>query len=105
MGNLFPLVEKGSDMLLLVKPQFEAGKKAVDAGRGVIRDPEIWEEVLKNVQDSINAHDGAIMKCMPSPIKGSEGNVEFFLHVTPETQQGELEISKVVSLAIEQREN
>ena len=105
MGNLFPLVEKGSDMLLLVKPQFEAGKKAVDAGRGVIRDPEIWEEVLKSVQGSINAHDGAIMKCMPSPIKGSEGNVEFFLHVMPEVKQRQLEISKVVSLAIEQGED
>jgi len=105
MGNLFPLVKKGSDMLLLVKPQFEAGKKAVDAGRGVIRDPEIWEEVLKSVQGSINAHDGAIMKCMPSPIKGSEGNVEFFLHVMPEEEQRQLEISKVISLAIEQGED
>ena len=105
MINLFSLVEKNSSMLLLVKPQFEAGKKEVDRGRGVIRNPEIWEEVLKNVQDSINTYDGAIIECMPSPIKGSEGNVEFFLHVTPETQQGELEISKVVSLAIEQREN
>ena len=105
MGNLFPLVKKGSDMLLLVKPQFEAGKKAVDAGRGVIRDPEIWEEVLKNVQGSVNAHDGAIMKCMPSPIKGSEGNVEFFVHVVPETQQREFEISKVVSLANRQGED
>ena len=105
MGNLFPLAEKGSDMLLLVKPQFEAGKKAVDAGRGVIRDPEIWEEVLKSVQGSINAHVGAIMKCMPSPIKGSEGNVEFFLHVVPETQQREFEISKVVSLANRQGED
>ena len=105
MGNLFPLAEKGSDMLLLVKPQFEAGKKAVDAGRGVIRDPEIWEEVLKSVQGSINAHDGAIMKCMPSPIKGSEGNVEFFLHVMPEEEQRQLEISKVISLAIEQGED
>jgi len=105
MENLFSLVEEGSIMLLLVKPQFEAGKKEVDRGRGVIRDPEIWEEVIKNVQDSINAHDGAIIECMPSPVKGSEGNVEFFLHVMPEVKQGELQISKVVSLAIEQGEN
>ena len=105
MMNLFSLVQKNSDMLLLVKPQFEAGKKEVDRGRGVISDPQIWEEVLKNVQDSINAHDGAIIECMPSPIKGSEGNVEFFLHVAPEKQQGELEISKVVSLANGQGED
>ena len=105
MGTLFSLVEKGSDMLLLVKPQFEAGKKAVDVGRGVIRDPKIWEEVLKNVQDSINSHDGAIMKCMPSPIKGSEGNVEFFLHAMPDVKQSQFEISKVISLAVEQGED
>ena len=103
--NLFSLVEKNSNMLLLVKPQFEAGKKEVDRGRGVISDPKIWKEVLENVQDSINAHDGAIIECMPSPIKGSEGNVEFFLHVVPETQQREFEISKVVSLANRQGED
>ena len=57
------------------------------------------------MQDSINAHDGAIIECMPSPIKGSEGNVEFFLHVVPETQQREFEISKVVSLANRQGED
>jgi 23S rRNA (cytidine1920-2'-O)/16S rRNA (cytidine1409-2'-O)-methyltransferase len=105
MENLFSLVEEGSIMLLLVKPQFEAGKKEVDRGRGVIRDPEIWEEAIKNVQDSINAHDAAIIECMPSPVKGSEGNVEFFLHVMPEVKQRELEISKVISLAVEQGEN
>ena len=105
MMNLFSLVEKNSNMLLLVKPQFEAGKKEVDRGRGVISDPKIWKEVLENVQDSINAHDGAIIECMPSPIKGSEGNVEFFLHVVPETQQRKFEISKVVSLANRQGED
>jgi hypothetical protein len=42
---------------------------------------------------------------MPSPIKGSEGNVEFFLHALPGVQQRQFEISKVVSLAIEQGED
>ncbi len=101
MSELFSLVEKGSDMLLLVKPQFEAGKKEADAGRGVIRDPEVWKEVLERVKDSINSHNAAIIECMPSPIKGSEGNVEFFLHVKPQTTQGGIEISESVSLAID----
>ena len=104
MSELFSLVSKGSDMLLLVKPQFEAGKKEVDKGRGVISNPQIWEEVLWRVKDSINSYDAAIIECMPSPIKGSEGNVEFFLHVKPETTQVEVGVSEAISLAMQKSE-
>ena len=104
MSELFSLVSKGSDMLLLVKPQFEAGKKEVDKGRGVISNPQIWEEVLWRVKDSINSCDAAIIECMPSPIKGSEGNVEFFLHVKPETTQVEVGVSEAISLAMQKSE-
>ena len=38
-------------MLLLVKPQLEAGKHEVDKGKGVIRDPEVWNDVLNKGAD------------------------------------------------------
>src|SRR5438132_665660 len=38
-----------SPLLLLVKPQFEAGRQAVSRGKGVIRDPEVWDAVRKRV--------------------------------------------------------
>ena len=81
MGDLFTLVADGATMVLLVKPQFEAGKPEVDRGSGVIRDPEVWERVLVEVERSIRGHGAAIMEGMVSPITGADGNVEFLVHV------------------------
>ena len=68
-------------MVLLVKPQFEAGKAEVDRGSGVIRDRAVWEQVLIEVERSVRAHGAAIIGGMASPITGADGNVEFLLHV------------------------
>ena len=81
MADLFALVADGAPMVLLVKPQFEAGKPEVDRGSGVIRDPEVWERVLVEVERSIRRHGAAIMEGMVSPITGADGNVEFLVHV------------------------
>jgi 23S rRNA (cytidine1920-2'-O)/16S rRNA (cytidine1409-2'-O)-methyltransferase len=69
------------DLVLLVKPQFEAGRQAVSRGRGVIRDPEVWREVLDTVRDALGERGATIMDAMVSPLPGAEGNVEFLLHV------------------------
>ncbi len=81
MGDLFTLVADGAAMVLLVKPQFEAGKPEVDRGSGVIRDPEVWERVLVEVERSIRGHGAAIMEGMESPITGAKGNLEYLVHV------------------------
>ena len=69
-----------SDLVLLVKPQFEAGREEAAKGRGVIRDPEVWRRVLGEVRSAVEAQGAAMMGAMPSPITGAEGNVEFLVH-------------------------
>lgn len=72
--------ERGQ-IVALVKPQFEAGRQEANKGKGVIRDPEIWQRV---VQDSIQAcrSRGLLVGGVAvSPLKGGAGNVEFFLWV------------------------
>ncbi|MDG2428755.1 MAG: TlyA family RNA methyltransferase [Acidimicrobiales bacterium] len=81
MTDLIGLVAHGAPMVLLVKPQFEAGKAEADRGRGVIRDPEVWTAVLKAVDVSVRAHGAAIMEGVASPITGADGNVEFLVYV------------------------
>jgi len=81
MADLVRLVAGGGTMILLVKPQFEAGKAEVDRGRGVVRDPGVWETVLEEVDGSVRDHGAAIMGGMPSPITGADGNVEFLVEV------------------------
>ena len=69
-----------ADIVMLVKPQFEAGKADARRGRGVIRDPEVWRRVLVEVCRAVVDSGAAIMGVMVSPLTGAEGNVEFLLH-------------------------
>jgi 23S rRNA (cytidine1920-2'-O)/16S rRNA (cytidine1409-2'-O)-methyltransferase len=70
----------GADLVWLVKPQFEAGRTAAAAGRGVIRDPEIRAEALTAVAGRLEELGATIMEAMVSPLRGADGNVEFLLH-------------------------
>lgn len=78
---LLVLVAPGGDLVVLVKPQFEAGRAEVSKGRGVIRDPAVWRRVLDEAVVAIEAAGGAIMDAMVSPLRGADGNAEFLVHV------------------------
>jgi 23S rRNA (cytidine1920-2'-O)/16S rRNA (cytidine1409-2'-O)-methyltransferase len=69
-----------ADVVVLVKPQFEAGRSVVSRGRGVVRDPEVWAEVLAMATSTITASGAAMMGVMVSPLTGADGNVEFLAH-------------------------
>jgi len=79
--SLLGLTAPGGDLVLLVKPQFEAGRAEVSRGRGVIRDPAVWRRVLDEVLFAIGEAGGAIMDAMVSPLRGADGNAEFLVHV------------------------
>jgi 23S rRNA (cytidine1920-2'-O)/16S rRNA (cytidine1409-2'-O)-methyltransferase len=69
-----------ADLVVLVKPQFEAGREAASKGRGVIRDPAERAEALAAVGAALEAAGATIMGAMVSPLRGADGNVEFLLH-------------------------
>ncbi len=79
------LAARGADLVVLVKPQFEAGRAEAGRGRGVIRDPAIWREAVVRVGTAFASQGAAIMGVMASPVVGPAGNVEFFLHAAAET--------------------
>jgi len=70
----------GAPLVLLVKPQFEAGRVEASRGRGVIRDPEVHRRTLGEVATVLDDAGAVIMGAMPSPITGHAGNVEFLLY-------------------------
>lgn len=80
LPSLLGLVRPGGDLVLLVKPQFEAGREEAARGRGVISDPAIWARVLGEVTSALVGAGTAIMDLMASPLTGADGNVEFLLH-------------------------
>ena len=78
---LLGLVAAGADLVLLVKPQFEAGRAQADRERGVIRDPAVWAAALRGVIGAYGEGGAATVGLMVSPLLGAEGNVEFLAHV------------------------
>jgi 23S rRNA (cytidine1920-2'-O)/16S rRNA (cytidine1409-2'-O)-methyltransferase len=78
---LLSVAKPGADLVVLVKPQFEAGKAVVSKGKGVVRDPKVWSSVLCDVAGAFEAGGASVLGGMASPLLGAAGNVEFFLHM------------------------
>jgi 23S rRNA (cytidine1920-2'-O)/16S rRNA (cytidine1409-2'-O)-methyltransferase len=74
------LAADGWEALVLVKPQFEAGKEDVGKG-GVIRDREVHRRVLREVAVSALAWPAETVGVVDSGLPGPKGNREFFLHL------------------------
>jgi 23S rRNA (cytidine1920-2'-O)/16S rRNA (cytidine1409-2'-O)-methyltransferase len=77
---LVALLAPGGQMVVLVKPQFEAGRREVSRGSGVIAEPRIWSEVLHAVVTSFGEVGVTLVNLAPSPLRGAAGNVEFLAH-------------------------
>jgi 23S rRNA (cytidine1920-2'-O)/16S rRNA (cytidine1409-2'-O)-methyltransferase len=73
------LVRGAAELVVLVKPQFEAGREAVGKG-GIVRDEGAQQSAIEKVRAAVTALGGADMEVIDSPILGAEGNREFLLH-------------------------
>ncbi len=77
--NLCMLTTDSADFVLLVKPQFEAGRARVGKG-GIVRDPVVHAAVLRDVVSGLDGSGIGVHALAVSPLKGADGNVEFFAH-------------------------
>jgi 23S rRNA (cytidine1920-2'-O)/16S rRNA (cytidine1409-2'-O)-methyltransferase len=68
---------EGGQVVTLIKPQFEAGKEAVDRGSGVIQDPLIHRQVVEDVLGFAVQIGYGVRGLIRSPLKGPKGNTEF----------------------------
>ena len=73
------LAVPGWEALVLVKPQFEAGRS--EAAKGVVRDPEVHRNVLERVIEAARAWDAVTVGVVDSGLPGPKGNREFFVHL------------------------
>jgi 23S rRNA (cytidine1920-2'-O)/16S rRNA (cytidine1409-2'-O)-methyltransferase len=75
---LIACTEPGGDLLPMVKPQFEVGRRRLGAG-GVVREPELRLDTLREVTAAATAAGLALRGAVASPAPGPAGNVEYFL--------------------------
>ncbi|MDH5511467.1 MAG: TlyA family RNA methyltransferase [Nitrospinota bacterium] len=73
-----PLLAPGARLLLLVKPQFEAGRESVGKG-GLVRDDRVRMHTVDQVREFFEKMGLVCQGSVPSPIQGAKGNVEYFL--------------------------
>lgn len=75
---LLPVLESPRQFVILVKPQFEAGRAQVGRG-GIVRDPAVHGEIVDRIRRQVEAQ-GMTADVIESPILGAEGNKEFLLY-------------------------
>jgi len=96
-----PLMEvatPAAEFVLLVKPQFEAGR--VDVGkRGVVRDPSVWRRVLESVGDACRTHGVGVRGVTVSPLLGPAGNAEFFMYGRRSEPSAPVDLNRAVAEA------
>jgi 23S rRNA (cytidine1920-2'-O)/16S rRNA (cytidine1409-2'-O)-methyltransferase len=103
--NLVAQAKPQADLVLLVKPQFEAGREEATRGKGVIRDPKVWRRVLGEVDAAYRAVGTVMMEGMASPLRGADGNVEFLLHARTGIPEGDpLDLDSIVEEASREAE-
>ena len=76
---VFAAAPRLAEAVILVKPQFEAGREHVGKG-GIVRDTEAHQLAIDKVADCIFSLDWQVVEMIPSPITGTEGNREFLLY-------------------------
>lgn len=92
--KIFPAIssflKKEGDIIILIKPQFEAGPERVGK-KGVVRDPKVHKDVITEVLSRAGNEGFKVMGLDYSPIKGPEGNIEFlaWLKYSGETEEWE----------------
>jgi 23S rRNA (cytidine1920-2'-O)/16S rRNA (cytidine1409-2'-O)-methyltransferase len=84
IGKLTPaiarLLRPGGALVALVKPQFEAGRRAASLGRGVIRDPAVRAEAIGSARGAVQKAGFAVRAEVDSQVRGPKGNLEHFLY-------------------------
>lgn len=75
------LASSEADLIILIKPQFEATHAEASKGKGVIRDHEVWRRVLLSVLTRCEEEGAFVQDLTPSPILGGKGNIEFLAYL------------------------
>jgi 23S rRNA (cytidine1920-2'-O)/16S rRNA (cytidine1409-2'-O)-methyltransferase len=80
LPNIISQLNKETDYIILIKPQFEAEKEMVGLG-GIINNQDHLEMILDKVEEQFKTQNFRILKKEKSDLKGTKGNQEFFYHV------------------------
>lgn len=98
LGPVKELLKEDGEIICLIKPQFEAGREKVGK-KGVVRDINVHKEVIHMVMDYAVSIGFVLCNLDFSPVKGPEGNIEYLLHLSKNTEKetGDIDVESVVA--------
>ena len=89
---IYMLMKDDADIICLVKPQFEAGKGNLNKS-GIVKNPKIHLQVLHNITQYVMDIGFGVQAITFSGIKGTDGNIEYLLHLKKEVDAEENRVS------------
>lgn len=78
------ILKDGAEAVVLIKPQFEAGRKFIGK-HGIVRDKKAHERVLSEIDSAIYGNGLTALDYTFSPVKGGSGNIEYLAHIRKNT--------------------
>ena len=94
------LLDENKELVMLIKPQFEAGREKVGK-KGVVRERETHVEVIEKIVNFVREQGLSVNALTYSPVKGPEGNIEYLIHVKKDGD-ADVDIKAVVDAAHEE---
>lgn len=99
LDNLLGILASGGDLLVLVKPQFEAPRSDVGE-RGLVSDPDVWRAAVNKICVHLLSSGKAIAAVVAAEPKGAGGNREFFVHSVSEASEADADFHSQIDAAI-----
>lgn len=97
LGAIKPIMKPGAKIGCLIKPQFEAGRENIGKG-GIVKEPKVHKMVLENVMASFLENGFNILWADYSPIKGTDGNIEYLVLAENSAELEACSISASISI-------
>lgn len=94
------MLKPEGEIVALIKPQFEAGKEKVGK-KGVVRDPKVHLEVIHSVIQLAREMEFSVRELTYSPVKGPEGNIEYLVWLSKDSQAEDNVTDEVMAKTVE----
>lgn len=100
LPKIVEISHNSTNIVALVKPQFEAGKENIGK-KGIVKDKQVHLEVLYNLNNYIKINNLNLINIAYSPIKGASGNIEYLTHLKITGSSNEINFKDLVNQAFE----
>lgn len=94
LDKAYAVLKEEGEMVILIKPQFEAGKEYLNKS-GVVKNKKIHEKVIEKIMLYSNSLSFQIVKQDYSPIKGPAGNIEYIVYLRKKVEKPQLELFSI----------